>query len=232
MADKTYPFRSGFCGTGLCEGTKPKSPSGFSMKTCPRVFPNTTFAYDAKGKVAGRADAVCMCKCHADLDKLFEMSGMERVLQDNPEYHVPKADYWMPSLEDRVASFMASAPTPVRYIESPAPDLVPATIERTYTPTATGRSARGELESYVKKACDDWLVDAEGNVCSPAYIARQAARMMGIAKDPSQGAINAVLERWVSLGFAVVEKKPTRFVRYTEDGVRLGLDAMKIRAKS
>lgn len=224
-------YKTGFCNDGQCEGTKPRSYSGIAMKTCPRVILNATLARDAKGKVIGRTDMVCTCQCHADMDRLFEMSGMERVIQENPEYHVPKRDYWMPSLEDRVASSMARHADTIRHVESPAPDVVPATIERVFAPTSSGRAGRGELELYVKQVCDIWAVEKDVPVCSPAYISEQVAKRQGWAKPPSQGAIDSVLKRWVGLGFAVVEKKPTRFVRYTEEGVKLGLDAMKVRAR-
>jgi hypothetical protein len=159
------------------------------------------------------------------------MSGMERVIQDNPEYHPQKSDYWMPSLADRVASSIAAASVPTRVIESDAPDVVPPTVVREFAPTASGRSARGELELYVKRVCDAYLIEEDGTLCTPAYIAREVAKLMGVAKEPSQGAINAVLERWTKLEFAWVGKKPTRFIGYTPDGVKLGLEALKLRAK-
>ena len=40
-----------------------------------------------------------------------------------------------------------------------------------------------------------------------------------------------MFDRWVKLGFAVIEKKPTRFVRYTDEGIKFGLDRMKERSK-
>jgi hypothetical protein len=211
---------------------KPKSRSGVALKTCPRVFPNASVERNPKtGKIIGRRDAICTHECHAMLDKMFEMSGMERVIQDNPEYHAPIRTWWMPSLEDRVESFIARHTDTVRHVESPAPDIVPPTIERTFTPTATGRSARGELESYVKKVCDIWLVEQDVDICSPSYLSEECRKLMGIGKPPSQGAINSVLERWKAIGFAVTAKKPTRFVKYTDEGIKLGLDAMKIQAK-
>jgi hypothetical protein len=202
------------------------------MKTCPRYFLGATVERHPKtGKIIGRKDAVCSCTCHVMLDKMFEMLGMERVIQDNPEYHAPVRDYWMPSPEERVASFIAASNGEARYVESPAPEVVPATVERIFAPTASGRSARGELELLVKKICDVWAVDREPLNCTPAYISEAVAKAQGWGKPPSQGAVNAVLERWVKLGFATIEKKPTRFTGYTAEGIRMGLDAMKLRAK-
>jgi hypothetical protein len=115
-------------------------------------------------------------------------------------------------------------------VESPAPDIVPPTVARSYAPTATGRAARGELEGWVKEVCDIWLIEGYQMLCTPAWISEEIASAQGI-KAPSVGAISAVFERWVKLGFAVVQKKPTRFIAYTEEGKRVGLEGLKIRAK-
>jgi hypothetical protein len=41
-----------------------------------------------------------------------------------------------------------------------------------------------------------------------------------------------VFKRWERIGFAVIDRKPTRFSRYTEDGVKLGLEVLKLKAKN
>lgn len=45
------------------------------------------------------------------------------------------------------------------------------------------------------------------------------------------GAIDAVLKRWERIGFAVTSRSPNRFVKYTEAGVKFGLEFMKAKAR-
>lgn len=165
---------------------------------------------------------------------MFEMSDMERILVDKSEYKAPERTFWMPSDDPdywKPSPSNGDSITAPVLVESPAPDAVPATLRRAFAPTATGRAARGELELWVKEACDVWIVEKYDFNCTPAWLAEEIGRAKAI-KDPSVGAISAVFERWVKLGFAIIEKKPTRFLRYTEDGVRLGLEQMKARAKT
>lgn len=209
-----WKFKTGFCAVGSCEGVKINDAAGKVMKTC------------ANWKN-------CSCECHVSYDQMFSMTQKERVPVDNSGYVTPKSPYSMPSLEERVMMHAESKKTsapPVVVIASPAPDLVPVTIQRMFQPTPTGRSARGELESWVKRVCDEFLVEQYDRPCSPAFVSESIEKNEGV-KAPSVGAVNAVFERWIKLGFAVIEKKPTRFVAYTEDGVKLGLDALKLRAK-
>lgn len=208
-------YKTGFCAGGACEGSAKKAPSGRPMPTC---------------KWWKR----CPCECHKIFDMMFAASGMERQLQDNSGYKVDHSLFRMPTPEERlamIASSVGTGPTTPIVIESPAPDLVPATIRRVFTPTATGRAARGELASWVKHECDVWLVEELIYKCTPPYLAEAIAKTQGFAKPPSVGAVDAVLKRWVEIGFAVVEKKPTRFIKYTDDGIRLGLEGCIERAK-
>lgn len=203
-------MKTGYCNNGWCEGTKAKSSSGQPAPSCKFYL-------------------TCPCKCHDMVDKMFEMSGMERILVDKSEY-APHRTWWMPS-DEPLAPLSNSEPasTPV-LVESPAPGIVPPSLRRPFAPTATGRAARGELESWVKDACDVWLIDQEQYPCTPAWISEEISRTQGI-REPSVGAITAVFNRWEKLGFAVIGRKPTRFIKYTEDGVRLGLEKMKEQAK-
>lgn len=158
---------------------------------------------------------------------------MERVLVEKSEYHTPERAFWMPSDDPEYWATARSsdngAPVPV-LVQSPIPDAVPATVRRSYAPTATGRAARGELESWVKDACDVWLVEGYDFYCTPVWLSEEIAITQAI-KAPSVGAISAVFERWSKLGFASIEKKPTRFIKYTDQGVKLGLEQMKARSK-
>jgi hypothetical protein len=164
---------------------------------------------------------------------MFSLSNMAREVVNNSEYRAPKGEFRMPTVEERIAMHTLSRPgqsnTP-KLVESPLPDAVPATIERSFAPTATGRAARGELEAWVKKQCDIWIVEAEDFPCTPQYLSDEIGRDEGI-KPPSVGAISAVFERWIKMGFATIEKKPTRFIGYTPQGIQLGLEGCKDKAK-
>lgn len=205
------PMQTGYCFNGWCEGTKATSSSGKPVPTCEFYI-------------------TCPCKCHDDLDRLFTMTDQPRILVESSAYVPDSGGFWMPSDDpEPVLSSPDGVTTPV-IIESPAPDRVPASIGRTFTPTPTGRAARGELEWWVKQHCDIWLIDEPPDLCTPSYLSVEIGRDQGIT-PPSVGAISAVFDRWVKLGFAVIAKKPTRFVGYTEDGVKLGLEKMKNDAK-
>lgn len=213
MAETKIAWISGFCGTKSHEGTKPKSYSGKPLKTCP-------FTSDD-----------CACRCHKDLDMMFEMAGMERVPQENPEYHPdPKIEEIRKCLEEihneRILR-VTTSDAPVR-IESIAPGELPPTAIKEFTETESGRKQRGQLEDEVKKATDMWVMLKATQPCTPVWV----AEMIDAQNPPSTGAVNAVFERWRSIGFATVEKKPTRFTGYTPDGIQHGLHAMKARAKT
>jgi hypothetical protein len=208
------PMKTGFCSNGWCEGKKATDWRGRPVPTCSFI-------------------ETCPCGCHDTLDKLFAMTESERIVVESSGYSPPHRTFWMPSDDPIPVVDESSSPNgtggPV-VLESPAPDRVPASIVRDFTPTPSGRAAKGELEWWVKHQCDIWLIDEPGEPCTPSYLAAEIARDQGIT-PPSVGAINAVFERWIKLGFAVIEKKPTRFVRYTEDGVKYGLEKMKSDAK-
>lgn len=209
-----HPLKHGQCSAGWHEGTQARDFKGNHVPTC-------------------KEWKYCPCECHEVYDELFSMSGRPRVAVDNSEYEPPKL-YWMPSPEDRAAMHAASSnghgDTEPVIIESPLPEAVPVTLRRVFAPTPTGRAGRGQLETWVKEACDEWVVEKYEHICSPAWIAEWIIKNKGVATQ-SQGAVNAVFERWIKLGFAVIEKKPTRFIKYTEAGIKSGIDALKIKAK-
>ncbi|HEY6021726.1 MAG TPA: hypothetical protein VIY48_18210 [Candidatus Paceibacterota bacterium] len=207
-------YKTGFCETGAHEGSAPKSYSGKARPTC---------SWWQR----------CPCDCHAFYDRLFRETGMERMPVDNSGYVVDKGGFVMPTLAERVAtepSFNGHTANPPALLENPAPDYLPPTITRPYGPTATGRTARGQLESWVKEQCDIWLVEKDGFPCTPPRISEEIGRAQGI-NPPSVGAIHAVFERWKLIKFAVIERKPIRFIEYTEDGIHNGLDEMKAKYK-
>lgn len=206
-----YPMMTGFCKSGWHEGTKARSASGQPAPPC-KFYIN------------------CPCDCHAKINRMFEMTGDERVLLDVSDFKIENP-YVMPTLEPLSAvpsNPGATVAAPV--VESPAPGIVPASLPRTFDPTTTGRAARGELEAWVRKVTDVWAVEQDA-VCSVGYLSREIGRTLGI-NPPSQGAIQNVLLRWKELGFAQIEtERPLRFLGYTEDGIKYGLENMKARAK-
>jgi hypothetical protein len=207
-------YKTGWCNQGWCEGKNPVTFRGEPAPTC-------------------KSWKTCGCSCHDIFDTMFRMSDKAREVVNNSKYHPPKGEFRMPTVEERIAMHTLSRPgqpnTP-KLVESPLPDAVPATIARSYAPTATGRAARGELEAWVKEQCDIWIVEAEEFPCTPQYLSDEIGRVQGI-KAPSVGAISAVFERWISMGFADVQKKPTRFIAYTPQGIQLGLEGCKEKFK-
>lgn len=210
-ANHLHTMLTGFCHSGWHEGMKARSASGQPAPTC-KFYIN------------------CPCDCHARLNRMFDLAGNERILVDNSDWK-PESTFVMPTARDViVASSFIPAGTGVGIMrESPAPEIVPATIERTFVPTPTGRAGRGELESWVREATDIWAVEKDV-LCTPQYVAKMIGQRKGI-NPPSSGAVDAVFNRWAALGFAKIERKPTRFEGYTEDGIKLGLETMKARAK-
>lgn len=212
-------IKTGFCHNGFCEGTKSHDAAGKPAKTCTFIL-------------------TCPCMCHDLISKMFEMSEMERLPQENPEYKPPKQDPWLHMLFEGIDSTIPSIVIP----DNVPPELqgavpvpsgpLPATVTRDYRPTASGRSARGELEFWVKRCCDYFVLgDIDTHLkMTPQRISEIIADEEGI-KPPSTGAIDAVFKRWEKLGFATIERKPTRFTGYTEDGVKYGLEGLKRKVK-
>jgi len=198
-------YITGFCSIGSCEGTRPKGAlTGTPMKTC-------------------EAWQSCSCKCHQQITMMSEMAQMERVVQINPEYKAPERTWWMPEDEPDYAPLAVSEFTATG-------DMAPEVIERVVSSTASGRTERGGLEFWVQRECLAWVLDPHPDTCSPAYLSREIARIEGI-KEPSQGAIGAVFNRWEANGYAVIGRKPTRFISLTELGKANGLEWCKAEAK-
>lgn len=207
-----YP--TGFCESGWHEGDKPRSFSGKPAPSCKEFMK-------------------CPCDCHQNIWVMFEMTGRDRILVDNSDYRPERVIVFVDEIKPvempATVSSIPGVPNHTPAAKSPAPGIVPPAAPRIFDPTPTGRSARGELEAWVREVTDIWAVERDV-VCSPNYVSTEIGRRKGI-KAPSSGAVDAVFIRWEKLGFAVIEKKPTRFTGYTEDGVRLGLDVMKERAR-
>lgn len=202
-------YISGFCGIGCHEGKKVYSASGKPMKVC-------------------TAHDLCTCSCHEKITKMYRMSGVERVAQPNPEYVAAvNVDLtWMDSSDDDTSLGTPAVVRPV--VEKPSP-VAPGLVEsaRTFAPTATGGRARGQLESEVLKVCNLYVSGHLDSLMTPKFIGES----IDAGNPPSQGAIAAVLDRWSSIGYANVKTGPIRFVGFTVQGMRLGLEKMKLEAK-
>lgn len=160
---------------------------------------------------------LCPCKCHTDIDKMFLLTGQTRVLADNPKYVRPKSIYVMPEVSTTFD------PIPV-----PTNNVPLESGHRHFAPTPSGKRARGQLEQQVLEICEQFtkgLIEVED--LTPHVIAENIDEV----EPPSVGAIGAVFDRWVALGFARCEKKPVRFVSFTVDGLMYGLDHLKAKAK-
>lgn len=206
-------YKTGFCGAGLHEGTKPKSMTGKPMKVCT--------SYN-----------LCNCHCHAKITKMYQMTDVKRVAQQNPEYQPAKNPdlSFMDELEHRVAAsplVLAVVDTPPDH-EAPAPvaPMAPAASAYTaseYAPTPSGVRARGQLEDEVLRVCKELLMGEYTELITPKYIAKH----INPEDPPSVGAIGAVLDRWEAYGFAIINKKPIRFAMFTREGMANGLDKMR-----
>lgn len=166
-------------------------------------------------------------------DLMFRESDMTRQAVDNSGYEAGHGGFVMPSYSERMKMVALSNPAAANVpivLESTAPGITPPTVTRTFAPTVSGRAQKGELESWVKEACDIWLVEKDVPYCTTNYISREVGRKVGI-REPSVGAIGAVFDRWSKMGFAICERKPVRFVSYTPLGIELGLEGCKDRFK-
>ena len=204
----TRKFRTGHCANGWCEGTKPKDSQGRPVPTC-KDFTR------------------CPCECHAIIDKIFETAGLERILQDISGYVRPERDYWMPGDDQDPLSIPSKPPAP------DSDEVMPATtLPRKTAPssprTPTCKRRKGTLENEVLSICTECAADKyDWEACTTKLVSEEI-RKMTEAEPPSTGAVQAVWERWVKLGFASFEKKPVRFTGFlVDDYSQAALDKLK-----
>ena len=204
-------YKTGFCYAGFCEGTKPVI-KGKPVKVCVAL-------------------GVCKCECHVKLDKMYRMTGLERVPVQNPDYvpYESGISAFIEELSNRVPDVATLNVQPIApkeiHVEA-APALALST--KVYTPTATGTRAPGQLENEIRDVCNRYMQGEFPDIaCTPKFIQHE------IPTDPlpSVGAIGQAFNTWERIGFAVIEKGPVRFVRYTADGMRYGLAEMKQRSR-
>jgi len=222
VAKKNH-YVTGFCLVGAHEGMRPKF-SGVPAKTCE----NWAGYHDPQyGDIPA-----CTCKCHVEITEMYNITGLERITADNPEYRTPRSPYYMPDpleISRRSSSVLADDDGPVQSarpaIVSPVLPMLPAPSR---PPTPTGKRARGQLEDEVLRVCGAFVRgELEHEILTPAAIAREIDEV----EPPSVGAIGAVFDRWVKIGFARCEKGPVRFEAFTLEGAEKGLEYMKSKVK-
>jgi len=102
------------------------------------------------------------------------------------------------------------------------------------------RRPRGWLETDVLSITNKYITgevtlpdkDGAAVLLTPHRIARLVKDMDGLDEAPSTGAVAAVLNRWIVVGFAEVHEKPFAFKGYTAAGEAEGLSALKAARKA
>lgn len=226
-ADGKDKYQTGFCANKQCEGTKPKSHSGKPLKTC--EFWET-----------------CPCSCHELITQMYQITGMDREPPEQSEEYLAwvraeRAQFVMPSVWDTdpvdgLSSFDGTDTLP----DDEGPVAVPvragngasgAAPQPVFAPTPTGRRARGQLEYDVLTVCTDFAANVfDWEICTPKAVSEEIGKRYAI-EPPSTGAVNAVWDRWEKLDFAVQDKKPSRFIKFTGEHTVQHLELIKARVK-
>lgn len=212
---------SGFCGNGHCEGTQPVNHKGTPLKVCVAIGdgPND------KNR--------CGCKCHKEIDKMYDSAGLARVPQQSPLWKPPPSPDLSWLYEDTTSPLDAfistgnqGTPTnvaPARDHGIPVEPARHAPDER----TPSGYRRKGQLEDSVNEVCTGWLkgtyqADENGDMTT-----KHIAHLIDPENPPSPGAVQSVLQRWEKLGYAEMRHKPVGFQMLTIEGMQKGLHAMK-----
>lgn len=190
-------YLSGYCLNGLCEGTRPKNHNDKPLKTCPW--------WDK-----------CPCECHKILDDMFAMQDeVVRHEMPNPEYRPDLGDFVMPTPEEMLAARRDKERSEGKadYSSAAPEEILKGSV---FNSTESGYRARGQLEYQVFVACSTIAFPNSATKLiqfTPKIIGEYIAKHEGI-EPPSSGAIQAVWDRWVKMGFAQYEKHPVRFTGF------------------
>lgn len=207
------PIRSGFCSNGHHEGTTPVNYKGDPLPTCVWL--------------------PCECDCHAKIDKMFKMAGEPRVgRMPNPKYVREPSPFLPPKqLDLRAGDTRSNGDHPDTLLgpENATHGVLDRVAGRAFALTPTGQRARGQLEYEVLSICkqfNDKVFDWD--MCITKYVAEAIDKN----DPPSTGAISAVWDRWAAMRFAMIGKKPIRFLGFTNsNGTAEELDAVKSELK-
>lgn len=108
--------------------------------------------------------------------------------------------------------------------------------EKRLVKSGADRRPRGWLETDVKHITDDFVTGniklEDGEFLTPHRVSKLVQKFDCLDEAPSTGAVAAVFERWIELGFMVANEKPFAFLDYTEEGRAQGLTAMKAARRS
>ena len=105
----------------------------------------------------------------------------------------------------------------------------------TFPETESGRRRKGELEVMVDYVVKWWTVIYEDGYeeipdqCTAEYIAQQCTALDG--RPTSSGAVWKILTNWRDWDYAEIAEKPNRFIFFTENGMKLGLEEIHRRIK-
>lgn len=205
-AEHVRNMKTGYCANGWCEGIKAVSFQGTPCPTC-------------------KFWLHCPCSCHDLVTQMFIVQERPRQLLENSEYK-PIRTFSILTLEERAAA-KAKRRSEERLVRLNEASLF---SKSNSVHSLSGRTRRGLLDQWVELQCKLWLLDSSSKDCTPSWISEHIA-MCEDVPAPSVGAIDAVLKRWIEIGFAEIAKKPARFVSFTAEGKRLGLDVLKEKYK-
>lgn len=216
---KKYPYITGFCNSGACEGTKKLSERGSLLRAC-------SGEYVVQGKTYK-----CGCECHEVFRQIAEITGLtvkhdlistfmgpSSIKETGTRANVPTT-----KSAPVVGLVVPSNALPVAETTGASPSLVdqrgPTLAVPAFKPTASGRAARGELEEQVKYVLRQHFNLAEVGT-APALVPKEISEIINKDKPPSVGAVYAVLKRLQNRGLVVLADKPFRVVDTTEYGRR------------
>lgn len=175
---------------------------------------------------------LCPCTCHEPTTKEEKMIASAIEMGINPADLGLEVPSNAPVVVRTQSPLLPPLPPVIGNKENRKTEVlpvIPPDDEVNFNSTA-GRAAKGELEYRVKRVCDEFVSGAlvtEKGVLTPVIIADR----INPDNPPSSGAIGAVFDRWQAMGFAETARKPVRFIRYTDDALRYGLQQMKKRSK-
>lgn len=205
-------YQSGFCTIGSHEGTKPLSPSGLLLKTCPI---GGRFEMIGLGdKMIGEAE--CTCSCHAMSRQMEDLSGIRFPTRNSIRDSSPLSGLGLLRATSNATDDARAAGS-----DHDGRPTVTVASGATFAVTPSGRAARGQLEDQVRHVVTTQVKAAGAEMIAVLGLMPSTIGMM-IDKDnpPSSGAIYAVLKRWEGHALVDLAESPFRFVRFTERGAR------------
>lgn len=217
---------SGFCSIGCHEGTQPVNVNGTALKVCVAI-----------GSGPGDKNR-CGCRCHKEVDSMFEMAGLPRMPRQSPLWKPepgPDLSWLYESTQSPLAASVVGGNGNTATIEQPVRDHgIPVETPR-HEPTErtpAGFRRKGQLEESVNEVCTGYLkgnyeADENGDMTT-----KHIAYLIDPENPPSPGAVQSVLQRWAKLGYAEMRSKPVGFQMLTVEGMTKGLHKMQEEAKA